>query len=298
MIALASREQVILGALIGGAVLLVLLVDAVLLMAWIWVREEVAEGRRPPLFARTWSLLDPWIGGQIAAFLTIGVGLALMPFMAARSGARGADLPMGYVLAVLCAQNIVLTGVTVYYVYERYRASLGDVGLSWPPRGRHVALGLGGGVLLLLAASGAERTLADLFRSWIPTHYAEMLRRITDLVNAEAILRSWDGSLPVAIALVLVVGVVAPFGEEMFFRAFLHNCARRRLGRPLGTAVSAAVFAAVHVGPMQVPVIFLMGVVLAVVYDRTGSLWVPFLMHATNNAVVVAVLLAAPHLLP
>lgn len=87
----------------------------------------------------------------------------------------------------------------------------------------------------------------------------------------------------------LVTAVAAPLCEEAFFRGMLFGLLRRRL--PLWAAVllSAMAFGLAHASPTVsfalLPVFTYMGVVLAVVYARTGSLTNSVLLHGLNNAV-------------
>ena len=74
----------------------------------------------------------------------------------------------------------------------------------------------------------------------------------------------------VALAFVAIV-VVGPFVEELFFRGLLTAGFRRRFG-PIGTALlTAALFAIAHFLPRGLPPLFLLGLALALVYERVGS---------------------------
>ena len=87
----------------------------------------------------------------------------------------------------------------------------------------------------------------------------------------------------------LVTAVAAPLCEEAFFRGMLFRLLRRRF--PLWAAVllSAMAFGLAHASPTVsfalLPVFTYMGVMLAVVYARTGSLTNSVLLHGLNNAV-------------
>jgi len=99
---------------------------------------------------------------------------------------------------------------------------------------------------------------------------------------------------PLSFAVVLIAaGIVAPFVEELFFRGFLYGMYRRR--KPLWQAylISAVLFTAVHNNPacMTPPQmaglsigIFMLALMLAWLYQRTGSLYPSILAHALNNA--------------
>jgi membrane protease YdiL (CAAX protease family) len=95
--------------------------------------------------------------------------------------------------------------------------------------------------------------------------------------------------LGILVLALLVTAVAAPLCEEAFFRGMLFRLLRRRF--PLWAAVllSATAFGLAHASPTisfaLLPVFAYMGVVLAVVYARTGSLTSTVLLHALNNAV-------------
>ena len=86
----------------------------------------------------------------------------------------------------------------------------------------------------------------------------------------------------------LVVGVVAPLVEELFFRGYLYAGLRQRFGRRRGMLLSAGIFAIAHVLPGTWMPIFLMGWVLAYVYERTDSLWPAIVIHGLMNTMALA----------
>jgi membrane protease YdiL (CAAX protease family) len=99
---------------------------------------------------------------------------------------------------------------------------------------------------------------------------------------------------PLAFALLLVAaGIIAPFVEELFFRGFLFGVLRRR--QPLWAAylVSSVLFTILHLEPNRMNVeqmaglsvgIFILAIILAWVYQHTGSLFPGMIAHAVNNA--------------
>ncbi len=85
----------------------------------------------------------------------------------------------------------------------------------------------------------------------------------------------------------LVIGgavLVAPLLEELVFRGFLQG--QLEAGYRDATKavlISAVVFTVLHLNPWWALQIYLLGVVLGYLAWRTGSIWPPFLVHATNN---------------
>ncbi len=101
-----------------------------------------------------------------------------------------------------------------------------------------------------------------------------------------------DGGLGVVFAGVLIIAV-APVSEEVFFRGFMYGGLRSRLPVWAAAAVSGAIFGLLHYTDPDsiavVPQLALLGVVLAWLYERTGSLWPAIVLHVINNAIAFAI---------
>lgn len=100
---------------------------------------------------------------------------------------------------------------------------------------------------------------------------------------------SWSGLL----LMLAVVGVVAPFGEEIAFRGVLFPWLRDRYGVVVGALGSALFFSLMHGLPQLIPALFLVGAVLAMLYQRSGSLWPAVVTHGLFNSLMVLALYAA-----
>ncbi len=102
-----------------------------------------------------------------------------------------------------------------------------------------------------------------------------------------------EGGVAAVVAGVLIVGV-APFSEEVFFRGFMYGGLRRSLPVWAAAGISGLIFGLLHyTGPDSlavVPQLAVLGILLAWLYERTGSLWLPIMLHVVNNAVAFAVL--------
>ncbi|HVH06690.1 MAG TPA: CPBP family intramembrane glutamic endopeptidase [Myxococcota bacterium] len=85
----------------------------------------------------------------------------------------------------------------------------------------------------------------------------------------------------------LALGIAPAFGEELLFRGFVQQSARPRVGAMLAVALSAALFAAIHLDPVQSPAAFVLGLYLGAVVELGGGLWVAILCHAVNNSLAV-----------
>ena len=86
-----------------------------------------------------------------------------------------------------------------------------------------------------------------------------------------------------------VITVLAPIGEELFFRGLVQSLLRRHLGGPWPAILAtSAIFAAAHFNqPQAIPALFILAVAMGYNYERTGRLLGPIIMHAVFNAVML-----------
>jgi membrane protease YdiL (CAAX protease family) len=94
------------------------------------------------------------------------------------------------------------------------------------------------------------------------------------------------GAVPVQILLIVIA---APISEEVCFRGFLFGGLRSRLPRLAAALISALIFGALHAttGISAVPPLIAFGFVLALLYEKTGSIVPGILLHMLNNSVAL-----------
>ncbi|MET3172925.1 UNVERIFIED_ORG: membrane protease YdiL (CAAX protease family) [Arthrobacter sp. UYCu721] len=89
--------------------------------------------------------------------------------------------------------------------------------------------------------------------------------------------------------MLLVVMVLAPMGEEMLMRGVAYSRMRRHMP-PLAAAVlSTGLFSLMHLNLVQIMVTLPLGILLAIVYEKTGRLTPVILLHAVFNLLSVVV---------
>jgi uncharacterized protein len=100
-----------------------------------------------------------------------------------------------------------------------------------------------------------------------------------------------DESTALAIVTGIFVIAIAPPVEEFFFRGFLYQALRNRVGVWGGAAISGFLFGAIHFKPEFLVPLAILGTILALLFQKTGSLWPCIGIHAVNNAISFAVTL-------
>ncbi len=262
-----ERPELLVWAAIGGAVL------QVSGLSWLALRGVLIRRRLAPARYRGPSVFVLLI---LAIFVSTA---AVVPFSADATvlvTGRGQMSPLG-ALVLLTSTQVALLAVTGLFVL------LPDAlhGLSLLGRlsvARSVGMGLGFGLIAWVGA-----TLASALAAWLLTSAG--IR--PEPQAAEQALSIVDPRIAVP-----AVVIVAPIAEELFFRGVAFNAWLREHGYRRALFGSALLFALIHGSLLALLPIFLLGIGLALVYERSRSLLAAIVMHATVNAISVALALA------
>lgn len=96
-------------------------------------------------------------------------------------------------------------------------------------------------------------------------------------------IQAWPAPL-----LVLLIAILPALCEEILCRGFVLSGLRTEGGTAAAVIVSAIFFAALHLDPNRLLQTFLVGLVLAILVVRSGSIWPACLLHFVNNAGALA----------
>ena len=182
--------------------------------------------------------------------------------------------------ALLAAQGLfdgallmVAVGMASNWRFRPLRPALERLGLR---RFQLTAIGL------LIGTLVAYYIVAGLFATYV-------LQPDQEDIGGE--LGVGNPNVAIAVAAVLMIVVLAPISEELFFRGFLFAGVRSRWSLWPAAIVSGLVFGLVHAptGITTVVPLAALGFALCWLYDRTGSLWPCVIAHTINNALALAV---------
>jgi len=217
---------------------------------------------------------------DLALLLVLGVVAFLAPpavvVLAWGEGAIAGLLP---VLGLFVSQSLLLLAAAWLAVLRPHRLGLSDIGLrrTWPAWYR---LAVAGGLLCVPLAAlvnlGFQAVLGEPFEN-------PQLKALAPEGFSWASLG----------AMLLLVALLVPFIEEIIFRGLVFGWLRKHLRFALAAPVVALLFAVAHQVWVLVPVLFFMGLVLAAVTERSGSLWPAIILHGTFNGVMTITYYAA-----
>lgn len=97
---------------------------------------------------------------------------------------------------------------------------------------------------------------------------------------------------PVTVLFTLIGAVfVAPFCEEIFFRGYMFAGFLRGMPMVFAALLSALLFGIAHGDVGSFVPLYVIGVMLAIVRWRTGSIWPGMALHGLNNAIAAVVVI-------
>ena len=102
--------------------------------------------------------------------------------------------------------------------------------------------------------------------------------------------------LPIATYTTLAAAVlIAPICEEVFFRSFTFMGLRNGMTLAQSIVISGLIFAVAHDDPASFPVLFVIGLMLAIIRWRTRSIWPGIILHTLNNAASALLIILSLH---
>jgi len=82
--------------------------------------------------------------------------------------------------------------------------------------------------------------------------------------------------------------VISPIYEEVFYRGFIYRWLRTRIGYSGAVMLSSIIFSIVHIPTYNViPITFFNGIIFALAYERTNSIWPSVMIHGVTNGIMV-----------
>lgn len=91
----------------------------------------------------------------------------------------------------------------------------------------------------------------------------------------------------VVLFLTVFVAILGPIIEEIFFRGFLYSAVKKRFGMILGLLLSSFLFSALHANIAGFLPIMILGILMAFLYEVTGSLVTSISVHILHNSIIV-----------
>lgn len=162
--------------------------------------------------------------------------------------------------------------IIFFKLLRRPLSDLGIINLGW----RSISLGLIGGIVLFLVVGILGNLLVDYLGIPDPQSFALAVR------GADSY---WQFGL-----LLLLGGVIVPLKEELVFRGLIYPTLRKGYGRGGGILLTALFFGVMHFDLIRFLPLFIGGMVLTWLYEKTQSLWSSIIAHGVWNILMTVLM--------
>ena len=231
------------------------------------------DGWMPPSRGTGWDLVLYFFGG-FGLFLVAGIFVGLL--------FKDTGITLG-MTALALILNVIFVGGSAYVLgIRRGKISWAQLGITpprWQPRYFLLATFVAIGMMPLRGAVGLA---VEVF---LQGNLDSLQARADLLMPADA--SGWAGFMVTLIG----AGILVPISEELYFRGLLHTWFRQRMPMWGAVLTSSMIFGFAHFDSLGVLVSsFIMGVVMAWLFEKTRSLWLTIAIHMVTNSVAVVLL--------
>lgn len=174
--------------------------------------------------------------------------------------------------------DIIAGAVILYFVLVKYREKLSSLGIAFESFYKNVLSGIAA-YIFIMPILILVLIVSMLFLDAIG--YKPPTQPVFDMFFEEK--RS-----SVILFLTIFVSILGPIIEEIFFRGFLYNAVKKRFGVLLGVLLSGVLFSMLHTNIVGFLPIMILGVLMAFLYEITGSLIASVSIHILHNSIIVS----------
>lgn len=189
--------------------------------------------------------------------------------------------PRSVILFVSFFINLLICAYVLYIVCIQYRQSITALGLSVVNASGNIKQGIKRYLITLPLI-----ILAGFIINLISSYYGQA-PEMQDVVR-------WvleEKSLFILVSLIFFGIVIAPIMEEIMFRGFLQPALKNSFGGRYAIVVSASLFAAVHMDIFAFFQIFILGMLLGYLFEKTQTLVASIVVHILHNSLTLVFLL-------
>lgn len=173
-------------------------------------------------------------------------------------------------------QTVLMLGVVWFFAMFRRKSNLRDLGLRY----YNIAKTIWYSFLSLLAIIMVSILYNLLMKNFIGIESPPTT--IQKLISNRSISNN---------ILLVVVTVIAPFSEEVFFRGFLYSAFKKSWGVNTALFLSSFLFAIVHLELYSFIPLIIIGWLLAYLFEKTKSLMPAIFLHGVYNLISILLLL-------
>ena len=228
-----------------------------------------------------WGIIYPpvlYLVIQTAATFLAMIVISIAYMLAGGNTGRGsADVElflMNHTLEITmfgCLVGIPIFGA-IFKHDRKYEREICGISYTQTDKGNYILI-----VILAVAAASGLNIVASVGASFLPESMLDSYEDVSVALSAGSIWLQ-----------LLTAGVCAPVVEELIFRGLVYKRLRNMTNVKISVFLSALAFGIYHGNLIQGVYAFLIGLLLAYVYEKYQSLWAPIILHAVANTSAVS----------
>ena len=213
----------------------------------------------------------------LAAFVFANFASLLVVMAMGNGGSSSSEMSTLDVALSATAMWAVYLFVTSQFLHVNWKNFRSTIGVTFLRRDVAVGIPLGIASQLILV-NAVNWPLTRLFPDAFS--FDEVSKRASDLVDVA------QGGWIILLGLVVIVG--APIVEEIVYRGVVQPGLVASWGRTVGIVTTAALFAAIHLQPVEFPGLFAFALVLGWARHSTARIGMSIITHMAFNATGLA----------
>lgn len=234
-------------------------------------------GERPRWGLVHLLLIPAFVLGLQLLYGSLGPGLFSYLFdLTGLPPTRTSEFILNYLLYFLCFMAAIILVLIIT------RSGLGKLGFRMRNLKQTLTWGVGGGLLLFVLILGAGYIIQLLHPELLPQPFEDVLRDVN--------------SYQELLLMLLVGSVFAPLVEEMYFRGMVYPVLRKYIGVTWAIVISGLFFGLLHWDLWRTIPLALGGMALAYIYERSGTIYAPWLAHGVWNGIMAILVFLGPRM--
>lgn len=228
------------------------------------------------LDAPSWGVID--VGKVVVLFLFFGYMLVMAETFLARAVPLIKNDNFRMILNT-SVMDILAVVFIVYFAVHQYGGRIESLGINFKNFMRNVYIGLVGYLASLPVLAMA---MAAILVTVKLTHYIPEQQPVVEIFLKEE-------GVGFLVYTSIFAAILGPIIEELFFRAFMYRAFRKSIGAFWAVMITSALFAVLHSNIVSFLPIMILGVLLAYLYEKTGTLVAPITVHMVHNLGMVMI---------
>lgn len=214
------------------------------------------------------------LGVIIASILFVSNTL-IMPFIDVEAlMAANETSPLATIISGIVTQ---LFPVGVIALFVCFRCNIFEIFGLRRPDWKRIAIVVGLGILAILLLANLAGVVAE---PWLKRTFGEQ----NPQEAVKMMLEAKANNPKLLIGLAFLACIVAPICEEILFRGYLYGILKRYSCRFFAAIMSGLIFGVIHGSMWSLAPLVVIGILLAVIYEVSGSLWASIICHSLFNS--------------